>query len=78
MSDALPRLGRWAAIHRDRYHWLGTEQRRTLVDELARLITQGTLYAPIRATYDVSEIKEAVASAASGNRSGKILIVPRR
>ena len=53
------------------------EQRRTLVDELARLITQGTLYAPIHATYDVSEIKEAVASAASGERSGKILIVPR-
>ncbi len=54
------------------------EQRRALVDELARLITQGTLHAPIHATYDVSEIKEAVAYAASGERSGKILIVPRR
>ncbi len=54
------------------------EQRRALVDELARLITQGTLHAPIHATYDVSEIKEAVACAASGERSGKILIVPRR
>jgi mitochondrial enoyl-[acyl-carrier protein] reductase / trans-2-enoyl-CoA reductase len=52
------------------------EQRGALVDELARLITQGTLHAPIHATYDVSEIKEAVASAASGERSGKILIVP--
>jgi NADPH:quinone reductase-like Zn-dependent oxidoreductase len=54
------------------------DQRRALVDELARLITQGTLHAPIHATYDVSEIKEAVASAAGGERSGKILIVPRR
>ena len=52
-------------------------QRRVLVDELAELITRGTLHAPIHATYDVSEIKEAVASAASGERSGKILIVPR-
>ena len=53
-------------------------QRRVLVDELAELITQGTLHAPIHATYDVTQIKEAVASAASGERSGKILIVPRR
>jgi NADPH:quinone reductase-like Zn-dependent oxidoreductase len=53
-------------------------QRRVLVDELAGLIAQGTLHAPIHATYDVSEIKKAVASAASGERSGKILIVPRR
>jgi NADPH:quinone reductase-like Zn-dependent oxidoreductase len=53
-------------------------QRRALVDEIARLITTGKLHAPIHATYDVSEIKEAVATAASGGRSGKILIVPRR
>lgn len=46
-------------------------QRRVLVDELAELITQGTLHAPIHATYDVTQIKEAVASAASGERSGK-------
>jgi mitochondrial enoyl-[acyl-carrier protein] reductase / trans-2-enoyl-CoA reductase len=53
-------------------------QRRALVDELAGLITSGVLHAPIHATYDVSEIKEAVAGAASGERSGKVLIVPRR
>jgi hypothetical protein len=29
------------------------------------------------ATYNVTEIEEAVAAAASGGRSGKILIVPR-
>lgn len=45
--------------------------------EIAGLIATGKLYAPVHATYDVSEIKEAVASAASGGRTGKILIVPR-
>ena len=37
----------------------------------------GTLWAPIHATYDLGEIREAVAAAASGRRSGKILIVPQ-
>jgi len=41
------------------------------------LVAAGTLWAPIHATYDVGEIREAVAAAASGRRSGKILIVPR-
>ena len=45
--------------------------------EIAGLIANGTLHAPIHATYDISEIKEAVAVAASGGRSGKVLIVPR-
>jgi len=52
-------------------------QRRQLVNEIAGLITTGKLHAPIHATYDVSEINEAVAAAASGGRSGKVLIVPR-
>jgi trans-2-enoyl-CoA reductase len=53
------------------------EQRRAVVGEIAGLIATGKLYAPVHATYDVSEIREAVAAAASGGRSGKILIVPR-
>ena len=52
-------------------------QRATLFGEIAGLIAKGKLHAPIHATYDVSEIKEAVAIAASGGRSGKVLIVPR-
>jgi NADPH:quinone reductase-like Zn-dependent oxidoreductase len=52
-------------------------QRAALLGEIARLIGNGTLSAPIHATYDVSEIKQAVAVAASGGRSGKVLIVPR-
>jgi len=42
-------------------------ERRVLVDELAGLIASGVLHAPIHATYDVSEIREAVASAAGGS-----------
>jgi NADPH:quinone reductase-like Zn-dependent oxidoreductase len=53
-------------------------ERRALVGEVARLIAAGELHAPVHATYDVTEIKDAVAVAASGGRSGKILIVPRR
>jgi mitochondrial enoyl-[acyl-carrier protein] reductase / trans-2-enoyl-CoA reductase len=53
------------------------QQRRVLIKEIAGLILAGKLHAPIHATYDVTEIKDAVAAAASGGRSGKILIVPR-
>ena len=52
-------------------------ERAALLGEIAGLIAKGELHAPIQATYDISEIKEAVAVAASGGRSGKILIVPR-
>lgn len=76
-----------AFVFRDltlRGFWLATwfrrapeERRSTLIKEIAGLIATGKLHAPIQATYDVSEIKDAVAAAASGGRSGKILIVPR-
>ena len=48
----------------------------TLLTELAGLIAAGKLSAPIQATYDVAQIKEAVAAAAAGERQGKILITP--
>lgn len=47
-----------------------------LLTELAGLIAQGKLHAPVQATYDVTQIKQAVAAAAAGERQGKILIVP--
>lgn len=53
------------------------ERRRGLLEAIAALVAAGALSAPIHATYDVSEIEEAVAAAASGGRSGKVLIVPR-
>ena len=48
-----------------------------VLGEVAKLIATGQLKARVAATYDVSQIKEAVAAAASGEREGKILIVPR-
>lgn len=60
--------------------WFGQtpeRQRRAVLEEVAGLIAAGTLHAPIHATYDVSEIKEAVAAAASSGRTGKVLIVPQ-
>jgi len=47
-----------------------------LLTELAGLIAAGKLSTPIQATYDVEQIKEAVAAAAAGERQGKILITP--
>ncbi|SDD79295.1 zinc-dependent alcohol dehydrogenase family protein [Aquimonas voraii] len=44
--------------------------------ELTRLIAQGQLQARIAATFPVAAIKEAVAEAARGGRSGKVLVVP--
>ncbi len=44
--------------------------------ELTQLIASGKLKARVAATYRVDQIKEAVAAAASGERDGKILIVP--
>jgi trans-2-enoyl-CoA reductase len=45
--------------------------------ELVQLIASGKLHTRVAATYDVSEIKQAVTAAASGERDGKILIVPK-
>jgi NADPH:quinone reductase-like Zn-dependent oxidoreductase len=45
--------------------------------ELAKLIATGKLKARVQATYDVSQIKDAIMVAAAGERDGKILIVPK-
>ncbi|WP_018972817.1 zinc-dependent alcohol dehydrogenase family protein [Rudaea cellulosilytica] len=52
-------------------------QQHALLAELAGLIAAGKLKAPIQATYDLMQIKQAVAAAAAGERQGKIMIVPR-
>ena len=51
-------------------------QHMTVFGELIQLIASGQLKTKIAATYDVSQIKQAVAAAAGGERGGKILIVP--
>ncbi|WP_374349419.1 zinc-dependent alcohol dehydrogenase family protein [Chitinimonas sp.] len=62
-------LARW-------YRVTPPEQQFALLSQLAGLIAQGKLSTRIQATYDVSQIKEAVAAAAAGERAGKILITP--
>ncbi|MDM4765911.1 zinc-dependent alcohol dehydrogenase family protein [Pelomonas sp. SE-A7] len=62
-------LARW-------YRVTPQAQQAALLGELAGLIAAGKLSAPVQATYDVAQIKEAVAAAASGERQGKILVVP--
>lgn len=52
-----------------------TEQQ-AVFGKLAQLITKGVIKSNIHAIYDVHEIKEAVAAANTGERSGKVLIVP--
>jgi NADPH:quinone reductase-like Zn-dependent oxidoreductase len=52
------------------------EQQRALFAELVPLIAQGALSAPVQATYHLSQIKDAIAAAATGHREGKIVLVP--
>lgn len=52
------------------------QQQMALYGELTELIVAGKLHARIQSTYPVSQIKEAVAAAAKGERDGKIMIVP--
>ncbi|AOE84290.1 zinc-dependent alcohol dehydrogenase family protein [Pseudomonas sp. TCU-HL1] len=52
------------------------QQQMQLFGELIQLIANGKLKARIAATYDISQIKEAVAAAAGGERDGKIVLVP--
>lgn len=63
--------------------WLATwyarasiEQRTALYADLTRRIASGQLHVPIAETFDVGQIKQAVAAAARGERSGKVLITP--
>lgn len=62
-------LARW-------YRTTPQAQQFALLSELAGLIAAGKLSTPIQATYDITQIKEAVAAASAGERQGKILITP--
>lgn len=50
--------------------------RAALFGELAALIASGQLHARVQATFGIDAIQEAVAAAAAGERSGKILLLP--
>lgn len=53
------------------------EAQQALYGELTKLLATGQLKARIHATYPVEQIKEAIAAAATGERDGKVLIVPK-
>ena len=64
--------------------WLATwyarasgERRAALYGDLTRRIARGELKAPVAESYDIRDVKQAVAAAARGERSGKVLIAPR-
>lgn len=53
------------------------EERASMFGEITRLIATEELTAKVAATYDVSEIREAVEHAAAGERDGKVIVTPR-
>lgn len=53
------------------------EAQQALYGELTQLIATGQLKARIHATFAVEQIKDAIAAAATGERDGKILVVPK-
>ena len=57
------------------YRTVAPERQRELFATIIGLISTGKLSAPIHATYNVKDIKEAVAVAAGGHRRGKVIIV---
>ncbi|WP_426415002.1 zinc-dependent alcohol dehydrogenase family protein [Aestuariirhabdus sp. LZHN29] len=62
-------LARW-------FQQASPEQKMKVFGEVAALIAAGKLHARVAATYGLSEIKQAVAAAAAGEREGKVLVVP--
>ena len=66
-----------------RGYWVGSwfasstrEAREELFGQLAAAVVRGELRMPVAATYPLSQVKEAVAAAVAGERSGKILLIP--
>ena len=66
--------GFWLALW---FRKASPEDQRAVFGEVAQLIATGTLSARVQATFDVREIKAAVQLAASGERDGKVLVVPK-
>jgi NADPH:quinone reductase-like Zn-dependent oxidoreductase len=65
--------GFWLAFW---YRNAAPAQQQAVFGELATLIARGELAVRVHATYPLSQIKDAVAAAATGGRHGKILLVP--
>jgi len=62
-------------------HWLQRTPTDTIAQtyqELAALVADGTLAAPVEATYALADHREAIAHAARGDRNGKVLFARDR
>ncbi len=65
--------GFWLAFW---FRQASVERQRALFTELATQIATGQLSARVQATFRVEHIKDAIAAAAAGERSGKIVLTP--
>lgn len=62
-------LAKWLSV-------MPRERLQTTFDDLAGRVAAGSLQVPVEATYDIADIKAALAHAAREGRSGKILVTP--
>ena len=87
MSREVSQVSPWAFVYKDltlRGFWLALwfrgatpQEQMAVFGEIAPLVASGAISARVQATFDVREIKAAVTLAASGERDGKVVIVPR-
>ena len=52
------------------------DERKAVFAEVGGLIATGKLHAKVQATYPIADVSKAVAAAASGERDGKIVLLP--
>ncbi|HYI00929.1 zinc-dependent alcohol dehydrogenase family protein [Hyalangium sp.] len=86
MSGKAPSLSPTALIFRNvtlRGFWLvqwlnaaSREAQAALMGRMAKLLADGTLHAPVDATFPLEKSQEAVARAMEGGRQGKVLLTP--
>lgn len=86
MSGKGPKLSAEASIFKDitlRGFWLvlwlkraSREQQRETFGRLAKLMTDGTLRAPVEGTFSLDAIQDALARSMEGGRGGKVLLTP--
>jgi NADPH:quinone reductase-like Zn-dependent oxidoreductase len=59
------------------WRWAQKESVAQTYHELATLVADGTLAAPVEATYALADYREAIAHAARNDRNGKVLFALR-
>jgi NADPH:quinone reductase-like Zn-dependent oxidoreductase len=60
-------------------HWMNStprEAQAALMARMAKLVADGTLHAPVEASFPLENLQEALARAMEGGRQGKVLLTP--